>query len=91
VSYGLQEMAGDAHSMRRTKSGLGLFSAVMLMLPQMSMAATITIYDADFDGRVFVDVVGAINPDDPDAFAKKTANIFTIPSAKAPSTRYLRR
>jgi uncharacterized protein YraI len=73
-------MAGDAHMVRQSWAGrrLPLIPALIIMLAQGSMAATITVHDADPNGRVFVDVVGRINLDDADIFETKTANFRRV-------------
>jgi hypothetical protein len=73
-------MARDAHMVRQSWAGrrLPLIPALIIMLAQGSVAATITVHDADPNGRVFVDVVGRINLDDADIFETKTANFRRV-------------
>jgi hypothetical protein len=47
-------------------------SAILaLALVSPAGAATVTVHEADSDGRVFVDVVGKINTDDVNTFKKR--------------------
>jgi hypothetical protein len=73
-------MARDAHMVRQSWAGLRLplIPALIIMLAQGSLAATITVHDSDANGRVFVDVVGDINPDDAEIFESKTANLRNV-------------
>ena len=55
-----------------------LIGAIIIVLADGGMAATIMVHEPDGEGRVFVDVVGQINDDDFKTFKEKTDQIYPI-------------
>ena len=53
-----------------------LIGAIIIVLAEGGMAATIMVHEPDGEGRVFVDVVGQINDDDFKTFKEKTDQIY---------------
>ena len=55
-----------------------LIGAIIIVLAEGGMAATIMVHEPAGEGRVFVDVVGQINDDDFKTFKEKTDQIYPI-------------
>src|SRR5262245_4849115 len=66
-----------AHQNRIQALKMALIGATTVMLAEgSSMAATISVYPPDGEGRVFVDVVGKIDDEDYESFKEKTDQIY---------------
>ena len=63
--------------MRQTLKA-ALIGAMIIVLAEGGMAATIMVHAPDGEGRVFVDVVGKINDGDFETFKEKTDQIYPI-------------
>jgi hypothetical protein len=53
-----------------------LIGAIIIVLAEGGMAATIMVHEPDGEGRVFVDVVGQINDGDFKTFKEKADQIY---------------
>jgi hypothetical protein len=63
-------------SVMRQALKAALIGAIIIVLAEGGMAATIMVHEPDGEGRVFVDVVGQINDDDFKTFKEKADQIY---------------
>jgi len=65
-----------AHHARMRALKMALIGAMITVLAEGGIAATITVHAPDGQGRVFIDVLGKINDGDFKTFKEKTDQIY---------------